>query len=434
MSYLKKKAPASSIQKEGIEFASRDEISDLQLRRLKETLNYVYRKVPHYREEFDNLGIHPSDLKELGDIAKFPLTDKETLRSNYPFGMSGVNGDEIARVHASSGTTGSPTIVTYTKRDLEIWSELVARSLRAGGVYPGDKVQIAFGYGLFTGGLGCHYGVEKLGAAAIPISGGNTQKQLQIMNELRPDAILGTPSYILKLLDDLRDLGVDPQETSLRTGVFGAEPWSEKMRSDLEQGFEIDATDIYGLSEIMGPGVAQECIETKDGLTIWEDIFYPEILDTETLEPVPDGEFGELVITPLAREASPTIRFRTRDITRLLPGTARSMRRLDRIVGRSDDMIIIRGVNCFPSQFGDLITSDDCFRSRFQCILTKRGHLDHLTLVVEHAPDRTSIEVDQATTRLRNRVKDKMGISVEVDARSEVFLGQGKAKYFVDNR
>ena len=418
----------------GIEYASRDEIIALQTQRAKNELRHAYYNVPHYRRAFDELGVHPDDFKELADFAKFPFTDKETLRSEYPFGMFAVNQSQISRIHASSGTTGRPTVVGYTQNDVKIWAELVARSLRAGGLRPSDKVQITFGYGLFTGGLGAHYGVEELGATAIPTSGGQTERQIQIMQDFQPDAILGTPSYMLNLLDRMRKDGIDPRETSLRAGVFGAEPWTEGMRRELEEGFGITATDIYGLSEVMGPGVAQECVETKDGLTVWEDHFYPEIIDPETLQPVPDGEYGELVISSLTKEAFPIIRYRTHDITRLLPGTARSMRRIDRISARNDDMIILRGVNCFPSQFEEIITEDSNLRPRYQCILSKKGRMDHLTLVVEHAPDVAQSDIEASGDWLQKQIKNRIGISVGVDVVDHVDCGEGKAKRIVDNR
>lgn len=418
----------------GIEYASRDEIIALQTQRAKNELRHAYYNVPHYRRAFDELGVHPDDFKELAGFAKFPFTDKETLRSEYPFGMFAVNQSQISRIHASSGTTGRPTVVGYTQNDVKIWAELVARSLRAGGLRPSDKVQITFGYGLFTGGLGAHYGVEELGATAIPTSGGQTERQIQIMQDFQPDAILGTPSYMLNLLDRMRKDGIDPRETSLRAGVFGAEPWTEGMRRELEEGFGITATDIYGLSEVMGPGVAQECVETKDGLTVWEDHFYPEIIDPETLQPVPDGEYGELVISSLTKEAFPIIRYRTHDITRLLPGTARSMRRIDRISARNDDMIILRGVNCFPSQFEEIITEDSNLRPRYQCILSKKGRMDHLTLVVEHATDVAQSDIEASGDWLKKQIKNRIGISVGVDVVDHVDCGEGKAKRIVDNR
>ncbi|WP_257158813.1 AMP-binding protein [Corynebacterium cystitidis] len=417
-----------------IEFASRDEITALQAKRMANTLRHAYYNVRHYREAFDEKGVHPDDFRELKDICLFPLTDKATLRANYPFGMFAVRQHQIARLHASSGTTGRPTVVAYTHKDIETWADLMARSLRAGGLLPGDKVQVTFGYGLFTGGLGAHYGVEKLGATAIPTSGGQTERQLQIMEDFKPDAILGTPSYMLNVLDRMHKEGRDPRETSLRVGVFGSEPWSEGMRYELEAGFGIDATDIYGLSEVMGPGVAQECIETKDGLTIWEDHFYPEILHPETLEPVPDGEYGELVITALTKEAFPVVRYRTHDLTRLLPGTARAMRRLDRISARNDDMIILRGVNCFPSQFEELIVEDKNLRPRYQCVLSKKGRMDHLTLLVERAPHKTDEEIYKSEVQLKRQIKDRIGITVDVEIRDAVDSGEGKAKRIVDNR
>ncbi|QMV84190.1 AMP-binding protein [Corynebacterium hindlerae] len=418
----------------GIEFASRDEITALQTARAKNTIRHAYFNVPHYRRVFDEMGVHPDDFKELSDLAKFPFTEKKDLRAEYPFGMFAVGDHQIARIHASSGTTGLPTVVGYTRNDIEIWADLVARSLRAGGVRPGDKVQVAFGYGLFTGGLGAHYGVEKLGATAIPTSGGMTERQVQIIRDFKPDAILATPSYMLNVVDRMREEGMDPAETSLRTGIFGAEPWTEGMRGELEQALGIDATDIYGLSEVMGPGVAQECVETKDGLTIWEDHFYPEIVDPETLQPVPDGEFGELVITPLTKEAFPVIRYRTHDLTRLLPGTARSMRRLERISARNDDMIILRGVNCFPSQFEELIVEEAALKTKYQCVLDRKGRMDTLTILVEGHPDFSQSERDNAGHHLQKQIKNRIGITVGVEVRDHVDTGEGKAKRLVDNR
>ncbi|AKK04257.1 AMP-binding protein [Corynebacterium epidermidicanis] len=418
----------------GIEFASRDEITALQTARAKNTLRHAYYNVPHYRRVFDEMGVHPDDFKELSDLAKFPFTEKKDLRAEYPFGMFAVGDHQIARIHASSGTTGLPTVVGYTRKDIETWADLVARSLRAGGVRPGDKVQVAFGYGLFTGGLGAHYGVEKLGATAIPTSGGMTERQVQIIRDFKPDAIMATPSYMLNVVDRMRQEGMDPAETSLRVGIFGAEPWSEGMRRELETGLGIDATDIYGLSEVMGPGVAQECVETKDGLTIWEDHFYPEIVDPETLQPVPDGELGELVITPLTKEAFPVIRYRTHDLTRLLPGTARSMRRLARISARNDDMIILRGVNCFPSQFEELIVEEDALKTKYQCVLDRKGRMDTLTILVEGNPDFAKDVQDDAGRHLQKQIKNRIGITVGVEVLDHVDTGEGKAKRLVDNR
>ena len=418
----------------GIEYASRDEIVTLQTARARNTLRHAYYNVEHYRRAFDAKGVHPDDFKELKDFSLFPFTEKDDLRKQYPFGMFAVPQDKIVRIHASSGTTGLPTVVGYTRQDIETWSDLVARSLRFGGVRAGDKVQVTFGYGLFTGGLGLHYGVEKLGATAIPTSGGQTERQLQVMRDFRPDAIVGTPSYMLNVLDRMRAEGQDPRETSMRVGIMGSEPWTEGMRRDLEEGFGISATDIYGLSEIMGPGVAQESIDTKDGLTIWEDHFYAEIVDPVTGEPVPDGEYGELVISSLTKEAFPIIRYRAHDLTRLLPGTACSMRRIERISARNDDMIILRGVNCFPSQFEEIIVEDSTLRPRYQCVLSKKGRMDHLTIVVEHTPGVTRDDIDAARLRLRKTIKDRIGVSVDVEVRDEVASGEGKAKRIVDNR
>lgn len=418
----------------GIEYASRDEITALQTARAQNTLRHAYFNVPHYRKAFDELGVHPDDFKELSDFAKFPFTDKEILRGEYPFGMFAVPQSQIVRIHASSGTTGRPTVVGYTRNDIENWSDLVARSLRAGGVRAGDKVQVTFGYGLFTGGLGAHYGVEKLGATVIPTSGGQTERQIQIMQDFKPDAILGTPSYMLTVLDRMRAEGLDPRESSMRVGVMGAEPWSEGMRQDLENGFGIQATDIYGLSEVMGPGVAQESVETKDGLTIWEDHFYPEIVDPVTCEPVPDGQYGELVISSLTKEAFPIIRYRTHDLTRILPGTAFSMRRIEKISARNDDMIILRGVNCFPSQFEEIIVEDKNLRPRYQCVLSKKGRMDHMTLLVEHTPGSSTQSINESSTRLRKLIKDRIGVSVEVEVRDRIDSGEGKAKRLLDLR
>ena len=340
---------------EPIETASQDELRALQLQRLQATLRHAYEQVPHYRARFDEKGVHPDDLKSLSDLSKFPFTTKDDLRKNYPFGMFAVPREQVARVHASSGTTGKPTVVGYTRNDIDTWSQLVARSIRAAGGRAGDIVHISYGYGLFTGGLGAHYGAERLGCTVIPMSGGQTEKQVQLINDFKPDIIMVTPSYMLNLIEEFERQGMDPAASSLRIGIFGAEPWTESMREEIEQRAGLDAVDIYGLSEVMGPGVANECIETKDGPVIWEDHFYPEIIHPLTGEVMLDGEAGELVFTSLTKEAMPVIRYRTRDLTRLLPPTARSMRRMDKIVGRSDDMLIIRGVNVFPSQIEELL-------------------------------------------------------------------------------
>lgn len=417
-----------------IEYASRDEITALQIDRARATLRHVYYNVPHYRKAFTDLGVHPDDFREMSDLAKFPMTEKEDLRQNYPFGMFAVPQEQIARVHASSGTTGHPTVVGYTHRDIETWSELVARSLRAGGMRPGDKIQVAFGYGLFTGGLGVHYGVEKLGATAIPTSGGMTERQVQIIQDFEPDGIMCTPSYMLNIVDRMMKEGIDPSETSIRTGIFGAEPWTAGMRDELENVMGITATDIYGLSEVMGPGVAQECVETRDGLTIWEDHFYPEIVDPETGEQLPDGQVGELVITSLTKEAFPVIRYRTHDLTRLLPGTARSMRRIDKILARNDDMIILRGVNCFPSQFEEIITEHTDLRPRYQCVLDTKGRMDTLTIKVEAVAGVGESHREDAAAWLTREIKNRIGISTRVEVLGALDTGEGKAKRLVDNR
>lgn len=367
---------APTVPDTDIEFASRDRISALQLERLRWSLQHAYDNVPHYRAAFDAAGAHPGDVSDLSDLARFPFTTKVDLRANYQFGMFAVPRDRVARIHASSGTTGQPTVVGYTARDLSNWADVVARSLRLGGVRPGDKVHVAYGYGLFTGGLGAHYGAERLGCTVIPMSGGMTERQIQLINDFRPDAILVTPSYMLTIVDAMERAGLDPRQTSLRVGVFGAEPWTEQMRTELEAHVGMDAVDIYGLSEVMGPGVAMESVETKDGLHIWEDHFYPEIIDPATGEVLPDGEEGELVFTSLTKEAFPIVRYRTRDITRLLPGTARSMRRMQKITGRTDDMIILRGVNLFPTQIEELILDVPALAPQFQCVLDKPARMD----------------------------------------------------------
>src|SRR5262245_50215802 len=338
-----------------IEVASRDEIAALQLKRLKWTLRHVYDNVPHYWKKFDSAGVHPDDLNSLEDLAKFPFTSKEDLRTNYPFGLFAVPIQQIVRTHASSGTTGKPTVVGYTKQDIDTWADVVARSIRASGGRPGMRVHVAYGYGLFTGGLGAHYGAERLGCMTIPVSGGMTERQVQLIQDFAPDIIMVTPSYMLAILDQFRRVGVDPRSTSLKVGIFGAEPWTQAMRQEIERAFDMHAVDIYGLSEVMGPGVANECVESKDGLHIWEDHFYPEIIDPVTGKVLPDGETGELVFTSLTKQAMPVIRYRTRDLTRLLPGTARSMRRMEKVTGRSDDMMIVRGVNVFPTQIEELL-------------------------------------------------------------------------------
>ncbi|HHN72682.1 MAG TPA: phenylacetate--CoA ligase, partial [Thermopetrobacter sp.] len=366
-----------------IETASRDEIAALQLERMKWSLRHAYDNVPFYRQRFDAAGVHPDDLKELSDLAKFPFTEKNDLRENYPFGMFAVPREQVVRVHASSGTTGRPTVVGYTRRDVDTWAHLMARCIWAAGGRPGDIAHNAYGYGLFTGGLGFHYGAEKLGCTVIPVSGGMTERQVQLILDFKPDLIMVTPSYLLAIADEFDRRGVDPRETSLRIGMHGAEPWTEEMRAEIEERFGIDAIDFYGLSEVIGPGVSVECIETKDGLHIWEDHFYPEIIDPDTGEVLPDGELGELVFTTLTKEAFPVIRYRTRDLTRLLPGTARTMRRMQKVTGRTDDMMIIRGVNVFPSQIEELILKDQRLSPHYVLELSREGRLDELAVHVE---------------------------------------------------
>ena len=370
-------------QVDPIEVASRDEITALQTERLRWTLNHAYDNVARYREKFDAAGVHPDDFKELADLVKFPTTAKEDLRQSYPFGMFAVPLDQVVRLHASSGTTGKPTVVGYTQEDIEIWADLMARSIRASGGRSGDKVHVAYGYGLFTGGLGAHYGAERLGCTVIPVSGGQTERQVQLIADFAPDIIMCTPSYILNIADEMARQGIDPAATSLRIGIHGAEPWTEAMRAQIEARLGIDAVDIYGLSEVIGPGVANECVETKDGPVIWEDHFYPEIVDPGSEAALADGEFGELVFTTLTKQALPVIRYRTRDLTRLLPPTARSMRRFEKVTGRSDDMLIIRGVNVFPSQFEELLLNDRRLSPHYVLEVRKEGPLDALTLRVE---------------------------------------------------
>ena len=419
-----------------IEFAGRDRISTLQLERMQWSLMHAYTNVPHYRKAFDDAGVHPSDLKDLSDLAKFPFTTKADLRENYPFKMFAVPQDRVSRIHASSGTTGRPTVVGYTSNDLNNWADLIARSLSAGGVRSSDKVHVAYGYGLFTGGLGAHYGAERLGCTVIPMSGGMTERQIQLIEDFEPDAIMVTPSYMLTIVDAMIKKGIDPSKTSLRVGVFGAEPWTEQMRTELEQQLDMHAVDIYGLSEIMGPGVAMECVETKDGLHIWEDHFYPEIIDPVTGEVLPDGEEGELVFTSLTKEALPIIRYRTRDLTRLLPGTARSMRRMQKVTGRTDDMIILRGVNLFPTQIEELILTVPAMAPQFQCVLERPDRMDTLTVRVEARPDAAISDHAAASSALQKLVKNKIGVTVEVSVLEPGGLERsiGKARRLIDQR
>ncbi|WP_040842014.1 phenylacetate--CoA ligase PaaK [Nocardia brevicatena] len=419
-----------------IEYADRDRIAALQLERLRWSLNHAYINVPHYRAAFDTAEVHPSDLRELSDLARFPFTTKAELRANYPFGMFAVPRNQVNRIHASSGTTGRPTVVGYTRRDLDNWADLIARSMRIAGVNPGDMVHIAYGYGLFTGGLGAHYGAERLGCTVVPMSGGMTERQIQVIQDFRPEAIMVTPSYMLTIVDAMIEQGIDPATTSLRTGIFGAEPWTESMRAELEQKLGIQAVDIYGLSEVMGPGVAMECVETKDGLHIWEDHFYPEVIDPEIGEVLPDGAEGELVFTSLTKEAFPIVRYRTRDLTRLLPGTARTMRRMQKITGRSDDMIILRGVNLFPSQIEELVLSVPALSPQFQCVLDRPERLDRLTVRVECRVDTSPDDRLSAAVALKQQIKQRIGVSVVVDVLTpdSIERSLGKARRLVDLR
>lgn len=414
----------------------REELEVVQLERLRATLRHAYDHVPFYRTAFDKAGVRPDDCHTLGDLSRFPFTVKGDLRDNYPFGMFAVPEDRIRRIHASSGTTGRPTVVGYTQRDLDTWADVVARSLRAAGARPGQKVHVAYGYGLFTGGLGAHYGAERLGCTVIPASGGMTARQVRLIQDFRPEIIMITPSYMLTLLDEFERQGIDPRSTSLRTGVFGAEPWTEEMRKEIEDRFAIDAVDIYGLSEVMGPGVAQECVETKDGLHIWEDHFYPEVVDPFTGELLPDGEEGELVFTSLTKEAMPVIRYRTRDLTRLLPGTARTFRRMEKVTGRSDDMVILRGVNLFPTQIEEIVLRTPGVAPHFQLRLTRQGRLDVLTVRAEARGDATADERATAAESIARAVKDGVGVSVGVEVVDPETLERsvGKIKRIVDLR
>jgi phenylacetate-CoA ligase len=421
---------------EPIERASVDELRNLQRQRLQATLVHAYAHVAPYREKCRALEVSPDDLHTLSDLARFPFTVKDDLRQSYPFGMFAVPHDQVVRIHASSGTTGKPTVVGYTRNDIETWAHLVARSIRASGGRRGDKVHIAYGYGLFTGGLGAHYGAERLGLMVIPMSGGQTPKQVQLICDLKPQIIMCTPSYMLNIAEECESQGIDPASTSLEVGIFGAEPWSESMRAEIEQRFGIDAVDIYGLSEIMGPGVANECIETKDGPVIWEDHFYPEIIDPESGRPVADGELGELVITTLTREALPVIRYRTRDLTRLLPGTARTMRRIEKIRGRNDDMLIIRGVNVFPTQIEERVLKQAGLSPHYQLHVSRQARLDVLTVLVERSAETTESEALTIAERLAKDIKDYVGVSTVVDVRAPgaVPRSAGKAVRVIDER
>ena len=421
---------------EEIEKASQDELQALQLERMQWSLQHAYENVPCYKKKFDEAGVHPSDLKQLRDLAGFPFTTKLDLRDNYPFDMFAVPMDDVVRIHASSGTTGKPTVVGYTRNDIEVWSKVVARSIRAAGGSHKDKIHVAYGYGLFTGGLGAHYGGEYLGCTVIPMSGGQTEKQARLIQDFDPDIIMVTPSYMLSIADELERQGVDCHKLSLRIGIFGAEPWTDSMRVNLEQRLGIDAVDIYGLSEVMGPGVAQECVETKDGPTIWEDHFYPEIVNPETGEVVADGEEGELVFTSLSKEALPVIRYRTRDLTRLLPGSARTMRRMDKITGRSDDMLIIRGVNVFPTQIEEQILKIDSLAPHYQIEVARENNLDTMLINVELKADVAEESKNDAAKELQKHIKDIVGVSSKVVVHVEggVARSEGKAQRVIDKR
>jgi phenylacetate-CoA ligase len=422
---------------EPIETASRDEITALQLERLRWTLRHAYDNVPFYRRRFDEAGVHPEDCRELADLANYPFTVKKDFRDNYPFGLLAVPREQLARVHGSSGTTGKPTVVGYTLRDVDIWADLVARSIRASGGRPGDLVHVAYGYGLFTGGLGAHYGAERLGCTVVPVSGGMTERQVQLIADFRPDIIMVTPSYMLALIDEMARQGLDLRASSLKVGIFGAEPWTEDMRREMEQRLDMHAVDIYGLSEVMGPGVANECVETKDGLHVWEDHFYPEVVDPETGAVLPDGERGELVFTSLTKEALPVIRYRTRDLTRLLPGTARSMRRMEKVTGRTDDMIILRGVNLFPTQVEELILRIPGLSPHYQCVLTRPNRMDEMTVRVEARDANASTEErTRLGAELAGHVKHTIGVTVAVDVVEPNVLARssGKLNRILDER
>ncbi|KZK30212.1 MULTISPECIES: phenylacetate--CoA ligase PaaK [unclassified Delftia] len=419
-----------------IETASRDEIASLQLLRLRWSLQHAYDNVPHYRRAFDEKGVHPSDLRTLSDLARFPFTTKKDLRENYPFGMFAVPRQKVARVHASSGTTGKPTVVGYTLNDIDNWANLVARSIRAAGGRPGDMVHVAYGYGLFTGGLGAHYGAERAGCTVVPMSGGQTEKQVQLIQDFRPDIIMVTPSYMQVIVEEMQRQGLDPRASSLKIGIFGAEPWTEAMRREIEGKAGLDAVDIYGLSEVMGPGVASECVESKDGPVIWEDHFYPEIIDPDTGEVLPDGSEGELVFTSLSKEAMPIVRYRTRDLTRLLAPTSRSFRRMGKIVGRSDDMLIIRGVNLFPTQIEEIVLQNAQLSGQYQLVVTRDGNLDRLAVRCEMQPG-TQGDTEALALWVQQRIKTLVGVSAEVEVLRPDSIERtlvGKARRVIDHR
>jgi phenylacetate-CoA ligase len=418
---------------EPVEKCSTDELRSLQLERLRWSLKHAYDNVPHYRRKFDAAGVKPEDCRSLQDIARFPFTTKADLRETYPFGMFAVPMDRVVRIHASSGTTGKPTVVGYTAKDIDMWTHVMARSIRAAGARPGDKVHVAYGYGLFTGGLGAHYGAERLGLAVVPLGGGMTERQVQLIGDFGPQIIMVTPSYMLAIADEMERQGVDPRSCGLRLGIFGAEPWTNELRAAIEKRLSLSALDLYGLSEVIGPGVAAECIESKDGLAIWEDHFYPEIIDPASGVPIADGEKGELVFTSLTKEALPIVRYRTRDLTRLLPGTARTMRRMEKITGRSDDMLIIRGVNVFPSQIEELILKQPELSPHYVLELSKDGPLDHLSVLVEVSPGFPSSD---SASKLEHNIKSYVGVTAEVKLvpLSTIERSIGKAKRVIDKR
>ena len=419
-----------------IEIASLDEIQALQLKRMQWSLQHAYNNVPMYKQRFDEAGVHPDDLKSLSDLAIFPFTEKDDLRQNYPFGMFAVPREEIIRLHASSGTTGKPTVVGYTKNDIDVWAKVVARSLIASGTKPGDLVHIAYGYGLFTGGLGAHYGAERLGCTVVPVSGGMTSRQVSLIQDFKPSAIMVTPSYMLNILEEFKTAGIDPKDSSLEVGVFGAEPWTQTLRTEIESAFDMHAVDIYGLSEIIGPGVANECVESKDGLHIWEDHFYPEIIDPNTGEVLPDGSMGELVFTTLTKEGLPMVRYRTRDLTQLLPGTARTMRRMNKVTGRSDDLIILRGVNVFPTQIEEQVLAISELAPYYQIELSRDGPMDSMKILVETNVENQAIDQPDCAKRLATNIKNTIGISTEVYVGNpgSVERSQGKARRVIDLR
>ena len=436
-----KHTSAGGMPLEPIEYASTDELAALQLVRLRQTLAHAYDQVAHYRAKFDQQGVKPADLKSLDDLAKFPFTTKADLRETYPFGMFAVPRDRVVRIHASSGTTGKPTVVGYTAQDIDTWAGLVARSIRAAGAKAGDMVHVSYGYGLFTGGLGAHYGAEKLGLTVVPFGGGQTERQVQLISDFKPDIIMVTPSYMLAIADEFERQGLDPRACSLRVGIFGAEPWTNEMRAEIQQRTCLQAVDIYGLSEVMGPGVASECAETQDGPTIWEDHFLPEIIDPDTGKVLPEGEFGELVFTSLTKQALPIIRYRTRDLTRLLPGTARTMRRMQKITGRSDDMMIIRGVNVFPSQIEELILKQSELAPHYLCELGQQGPMITLTVRVEPKPEHAAISSNAAHSKrlsdgLAYAIKTYVGVSADIviEPIGRIERSVGKAKRVIDNR